>query len=257
MNPSVSIILTTYNRPELLKESITSILSQSYIDFELLVIDNFSDFDFFELISGFNDARIKPFQKANNGIIAISRNYGIQLAAGEFIAFCDDDDLWETTMLAEQVNVMKKHHNVALSCTGSSFINNPVRKSLLGEFLSSANRFFLSLNIIPAKYTLLAITFITNSSVVFRKKIVADIGLISEDPTINTILDYDYYLRISLKYDIFFLNKKLVRYRFHSQQVSDVDVSKTHQKTNKVVLSHWDKLNFIQKIIFKIIRNLK
>ena len=100
---------------------------------------------------------------------------------------------------------------------------------------------------------MLVVTFITNSSAVFRKKIVADIGLISEEPAINTILNYEYYLRISLKYKIFFLNKKLVKYRFHDQQVSDEDGSKTHQKTTKVVLSHWDKLNFIQKIIFRVI----
>lgn len=253
MNPSISIILTTYNRPGLIKESIASILCQTYSDFELIVIDNFSEYDFFELIQGFNDIRIKPFQKANKGIIAVSRNYGIELATGEFIAFCDDDDLWEPTLLEEQIQVMRKNLNVALSCTASSFINNPVKKSFAGECLSSANRFFLSLNIIPAKYVLLWITFITNSSVVFRKSIVQDIGFISEDPAINTILDYDYYLRISLKYRIFYLNKKLVQYRFHEQQVSDVDISKTHQKTTKVVLAHWDQLDILQKRIFRIV----
>ena len=60
--PLVSVIVTTYNRKEMLKETILSILNQTYSNFELIVVDNFSDYDFFNFIKSFEDSRLKPFQ---------------------------------------------------------------------------------------------------------------------------------------------------------------------------------------------------
>ena len=93
-NPLISVIVTTYNRKLFLKKSIDSILNQIFIDFGLIVVDNFSNYDFNKFIQSFSDERIIPFQNQNNGIIAINRNVGIKKAKGEYIAFCDDDDLW-------------------------------------------------------------------------------------------------------------------------------------------------------------------
>ena len=75
--PLVSVVVTTYNRKEMLKITIKSILNQTYDNIELLIIDNYSNYDFFNFISSFNDSRIKAFQNKNNGIIAVNRNYGI------------------------------------------------------------------------------------------------------------------------------------------------------------------------------------
>jgi len=99
----VSVIVTTYNRKKLLKETIDSILNQTFRDFELIVVDNFSGYDFFAHINSFKDKRIKAYQKQNDGIIAVNRNYGIKKAKGEYIAFCDDDDLWEKHKLELQL----------------------------------------------------------------------------------------------------------------------------------------------------------
>ena len=76
--PLVSVIVTTYNRKEMLKETILSILNQTYSNFELIVVDNFSDYDFFNFIKSFEDSRLKPIQHNNNGIIAINRNLGLK-----------------------------------------------------------------------------------------------------------------------------------------------------------------------------------
>ena len=74
---NLSVIVTTYNRPSLLNETIKSILNQTFVDFELIVVDNFSNYNFFQLIKSYNDKRIKAFQNQNNGVIATNRNYGI------------------------------------------------------------------------------------------------------------------------------------------------------------------------------------
>ena len=102
----VSVIVTTYNRKEYLTGTINSILNQTFSDFELIVVDNFSEYDFFELIASFNDNRIKGFQNANNGVIARNRNIGIKHARYEYLAFCDDDDNWLPKKLETQLQFL-------------------------------------------------------------------------------------------------------------------------------------------------------
>jgi teichuronic acid biosynthesis glycosyltransferase TuaG len=101
--PLVSVIVTTFNRKELLKETINSILKQTFIDFELIVVDNYSDYNFIDYIKSFGDNKLIAFQNKNNGIIAVNRNYGIKKAKGKYIAFCDDDDCWDSEKLSKQV----------------------------------------------------------------------------------------------------------------------------------------------------------
>ena len=102
----VSVVVTTYNRKKYLTQTIKSILNQTFADFELIVVDNYSNYDFLSHINSLNDSRIRPFQNNNNGIIAVNRNFGIKKSKGEFIAFCDDDDIWINTKLEIQLNVI-------------------------------------------------------------------------------------------------------------------------------------------------------
>jgi glycosyltransferase involved in cell wall biosynthesis len=252
MDPKVSVIITTYNRQDLLRETIASILGQTFSNFELIIIDNFSEYDFEKFIHSFNDIRIIGKQNNNNGLIGVNRNLGISLAKAEFISFCDDDDIWEPHKLEHQLKIMETHPKVDMCCTASLFINNPVQKSGLRKMISHFNTLFLSLNIVPAKYILLMMSFITHSSVMYRKKTSVGVGPISENPAINTILDFDYYFRMSLSHKVFFLNKKLVQYRLHDNQISYKDVSKTKRKADDVIVSYWQRLNILQKIIFNL-----
>lgn len=102
--PKVSVIVTTYNREDLLKETLMSILDQTFVDFELIVVDNFSDYNFFKLIEHINDDRVIGFQNKNEGVIAKNRNFGMNIAKGDFIAFCDDDDSWKPHKLQVQID---------------------------------------------------------------------------------------------------------------------------------------------------------
>ena len=115
--PEVSVVVITYNRKELLKETIVSIINQTYTDFELLVIDNYSEYDFFGFIEELNDKRIKPYQNHNHGVIATNRNLGIQKATGSFISFCDDDDMWEPEKLEKQLQAFEQNPDILLVST--------------------------------------------------------------------------------------------------------------------------------------------
>lgn len=117
-HPLVSVIVTSYNRENYLKKTISSILSQTFKDFELIVVDNYSSFDFWTLIDSFEDSRIRAFQNANGGIIAINRNYAIERSKGRYVAFCDDDDLWHPEKLAVQIDYLSSRDHTVV---GSDF----------------------------------------------------------------------------------------------------------------------------------------
>jgi len=87
-----SIVIPTYNRAELLKGALESLINQTYQNWEAIVVDNYSVDETLQVVKLLADSRIKFHQFQNNGIIAKSRNYGIQQANGEWLGFLDSDD---------------------------------------------------------------------------------------------------------------------------------------------------------------------
>ena len=251
MPPKVSIVVTTYNRCDLLSETIQSIINQTFGDFELIVVDNNSNYDFVGLMESFGDPRLYFFQNQNDGVIARNRNFGIRRAVGKYIALCDDDDIWEKTKLGEQVKIMNKYPDVALCCTNTNFINMK-NLPLLNRFTSSVKDIFLSFNLISAKYLLISQYYVINSSVLFKRELINSCGFINEDPLLRSIEDYEFWFRISQNNRIYYLNKKLLWYRVHPEQVSTEDNHKVHKRTLKVVSDNWKNLNLFQRIIYFI-----
>ncbi len=107
----VSVILTTYNRADLVIQAIESVLHQTYPDFEVLVINDGSTDHTRAVLEGITDRRVKSIHQINSGLPA-ARNQGIKLANGKYIAFLDDDDLWLPNKLARQMQCMKLHPEV-------------------------------------------------------------------------------------------------------------------------------------------------
>jgi teichuronic acid biosynthesis glycosyltransferase TuaG len=250
MNPKVSIIVTTYNRENLLEKTLESILAQSYHDFELIVVDNYSQYDFFSFINKFSDKRIKAYRNENGGIIAINRNFGINLAAGEFIAMCDDDDIWEPDKLKKQVDLFLSKPSIVMCCTNVSIIGVSNRKNILKRLITYFKNCILSFNIIPARYLLVFLPFITNSSALFKKKILDKTGILDESSSLCAYEDFEFWFRMSNFGDIYFINEKLVQYRVHQQQFSDRLVKENRIKTRQIIFTFWPQLNFLQKGLY-------
>ena len=104
----VSVIIPTHNRSFLLKRAIQSVLDQTYPKFECIVVDDASKDQTPDVISSFEDDRIKYFLHEKNKGASAARNTGIRNSAGKFIAFLDDDDEWLDTKLEKQVTVLEK-----------------------------------------------------------------------------------------------------------------------------------------------------
>jgi len=116
MNALVSIITPCYNSDRFINECICSVLEQTYINWELLIVDDASEDSSKQLINAFaeKDSRIRFFSLEKNVGVAEARNVAISKARGRYIAFLDIDDIWKKEKLTEQIAFMK-HHDIAFS----------------------------------------------------------------------------------------------------------------------------------------------
>ena len=104
MNNLVSIIMPSYNTAKFISDSINSVLSQTYSNWELIIVDDCSSDNTDEIVSPFlSDKRIKYLKNEKNSGAAVSRNYALREAKGKWIAFLDSDDLWEKDKLQKQI----------------------------------------------------------------------------------------------------------------------------------------------------------
>jgi glycosyltransferase involved in cell wall biosynthesis len=110
--PNVSVIIPTYNRAYILPEAVESVLSQTYADFELIIVDDGSTDETASMVGGFGDQRIRFFQHDRNRGVAAARNTGLAEAQGVFVAFFDSDDIWMAEKLSVQIAFLEGHPEV-------------------------------------------------------------------------------------------------------------------------------------------------
>lgn len=124
MNDLVSIITPSYNSSIFIKETINSVLAQSYQNWEMIIVDDVSSDNSIQVIEKFivNDNRIKLIQLEKNSGAAVVRNKAIEIAEGKYIAFLDSDDLWLPEKLEKQIEFMEKN-NSALSYSNYNLID--------------------------------------------------------------------------------------------------------------------------------------
>src|ERR1700737_4457090 len=117
--PKVSVIIPTYNRAELLRSAIISVLTQIFQDFEVIVVDDASRDNTQNVVHSFNDRRIRYIRNGMNKGDAVARNVGITNSSCEYIAFLDDDDEWLPEKLEKQINLLENSSpNVGVVHTG-------------------------------------------------------------------------------------------------------------------------------------------
>ena len=110
MKPFFSIILATYNQANFLKKSLKSILSQTYQNWELIIIDNNSTDHTDKVIKNISDKRFRTYKINNKNILAKSRNLGIKKSKSDWICFIDSDDIWYAKKLEITKNYIEKNN---------------------------------------------------------------------------------------------------------------------------------------------------
>ena len=119
----VSVIVPVYNVQQYIAQTVSSVLAQTYSNFELLIIDDESPDRSVEICQQFQDSRIKIISQKNRGL-AGARNTGIRHAQGDYLAFLDGDDLWLPEKLAKHVQHLESSPQVGVSFSRSQFIDS-------------------------------------------------------------------------------------------------------------------------------------
>lgn len=198
-----SVIIPTYNRADLIRRCIDSVLNQSYQNFEIIVVDNYSEDATIDIVKSYADSRIKIFQIHNHGIIAASRNKGIVEASGEWICFLDSDDWWTSNKLETCLFYIDDYDMIyhgLFRQKGQKISKKMLGSEIRGE-MSVAN-------------LLLRNNPIANSSVLVRKDLInKKVGLLTENPKLVTVEDLDYWIRIiQVTHRIKYINEALGYY---------------------------------------------
>ncbi len=209
MRPKVSIIIPTYNRSELLKRAIVSVLNQTFDDFEILIIDGAKSEATKELVESFGDGRIRYIPQKGKGI-ANARNLGVLKARGKFIAFLDDDDRWRDDKLERQLEFFKElPENYGLVYTAFTYYHLE-KDRILGIKCPKASgnvyRYLLRDNITGT------------STIMVRRECFKRAGLFRE--SFPTCEDWDMWLRMSKRCLFGAVDQPLVDYSIHSGQFS-------------------------------------
>ena len=205
--PLVSVVVPTYNRVQLIGETIESILAQQYSNLELIVVCDGCTDQTETVVRSFKDARVRLVMQDNSGGPARPRNAGVSRAVGKYVAFCDDDDLWMPQKLRLQVALMEREPNAAL-CFAGGIVFGDGRRPLLGYRLKRSPR----RNHFRA---LLYSNFILNSSVLVRRAVLAEAGPFNVDQRLHGTEDYEMWLRIAHLHEFISIDEPLVRYRVH------------------------------------------
>lgn len=231
----VSIILCSFNRAHTLKESIDSILEQTYRDFELIVIDDGSTDHTLELLNSYQDIRVRVFPLEENQYYCAAANFGIRQAEGEYIAFATSDDIWEKEKLKRQVDYLEGRRECGACFTYTEVVNesgeatNEKYEMLSGLF---------NMNFHTQKEWVQRFIFegncVSHPSAVVRKTVLDAVG--GYNLLYCQSADMDLWLRIVRRYPIHVIDKKLVHYRIFKDpqaQISGMDEKKAARFLNE------------------------
>ncbi|HAA29251.1 MAG TPA: glycosyl transferase family A [Cyanobacteria bacterium UBA8553] len=207
--PTISVIIPAYNAEKTILETITSVIQQTYSNWEMIVINDGSTDRTLELLSTVKDARIKIFSYPNGGV-PVARNHGLNHATGDFIAFLDADDLWTPDKLELQLAKLQQHPEAGVVYSWAYYMDET------GESFHADNPIFFEGNVYAE---LLVRDFIVSgSNCTIRRQAIESVGKF--DPSVPGADDWDYWLRLALHWPFVVVPKLQIFYRQSSGSVS-------------------------------------
>jgi glycosyltransferase involved in cell wall biosynthesis len=209
-NPFVSVILPTYNRAQTLFRAISSVMEQSFRDFELIVVDDGSSDETLALIDSFVDERLIYIRLTHNAGVSAARNHGIRASRGALIAFQDSDDEWLPQKLELQVARMRPSDSLVgvvyapfVRIKPDSIDVYPKPRELLEGDLQAR---ILYKNLVSAQMALV------------KRECFGKAGLFDEN--LPCLVDWELWIRISRAYHFKFVDQPLARVYFTAESIS-------------------------------------
>ena len=209
-SPLVSIVIPTYNHAPMLQRALATVVEQTYQNWNAIVVNNFSTDNTLEVVAAFNDPRIQCVNFRNHGVIGASRNEGIALATGQYVAFLDSDDTWFPTKLEKCVEILESGSD--LVCHAEYWIDESGKSRLVAYGPSEAATHH---NLIYKGNR------ISTSATVVRTALLKEVHGFDVAPELISTEDYDLWIRLAAKSDKFaFISEPLGEYHRHDNNVS-------------------------------------
>src|SRR5512136_707500 len=204
INPKISVIMPVYNNEAYLPEAIESILSQTYADFEFIIISEFGTSpESVRIIESYSDNRIRHVPNETYLGMIESLNLGLKLARGKYVARMDADDISKPERFRRQIAYLEQHPDTGILGTGSEAVREDMTLIVIEERVTEA---------IMSKWLLLFGSPVAHPSVMARRDVLEQLG--GYDPSV-ICEDYDLWIRASKITEIKNLPENLVTRRIH------------------------------------------
>jgi len=246
--PLVSVIIPTYNRANRLSKAVNSVLSQTFSDLEVIVVDDYSTDNTTnkvqELIQ--QDQRVKYLRQEQNQGAPAARNRGIKQAQGKYIGLLDDDDQYLPEKIQEQVKIFENSKkdiglvyggfkNIVLNSDCEDRVKTPTIK---GDIFKA----------------LLEKCFVGSPTVLIKKKCFEKVGYFDEK--LQSCQDWDMWTRIAKEFKADYAEQVVANYYFHSGEQITTNFDKKAQGVNRIYAKHEKYLRKYPKIHLHRIKNL-
>ena len=230
MKKKISIILPNFNSQKYIKQTIQSILNQSFKLWELIIVDDCSNSETKDILKNYKkNKKIKIFYLNKNKGAAFCRNFAIKKAQSEYLAFIDSDDVWKKNKLKNQINFMKKN-NFLFTYTNYETFGKKIKKIYNPPKLNYSN--------------FIKNTSIATSTMMIKREEIKNIKFI------NSKICEDYYFKCKLLKKVKFaycLKKILTKYRIRNESLQSSNIRNFYWiwKINK----NYNNLNFFENFI--------
>lgn len=211
-NPKVSILMAAYNRPQFIDRAAKSIVSQTFTDWELLVVDDSTNDDVYRKVSEWTarDPRVRCVRTGHLGRIAKVSNLGLANMKGDYVAILDDDDYWLlTTKLEEQVAFLDANRDYVACGGGYSVVN--ARGEETRRFLKPERHPDIVKNALVANP-------MANSTTMFQRDVASRLG--NYDETMLQFADWDFWLKLGCAGKLYNAPKYYAAYQMWSEGMS-------------------------------------
>ncbi len=246
-NPFITVFMPNYNNEKYLASSIISILSQTYANYELIILDDASGDDSWTIIQEFankND-KIRTFKNNENLHVVNTRNKGFQLSSNEskYFAIIDSDDISLPNRLEEQISFLESNKEYGI--VGSDAIIIDENDDVIG-YRSYPSKDY------EIRKKILRFNPFAQSSIIIRKSILDQIG--DYDPEWKACSDYDLWLRIGQKSKFYNVKSNLIKYRISNTQMKSTNLKLTVQNTYRIQKKAIKKYEYEDTFYNKIYR---
>ena len=220
---TISVIIPVFNGEKTIRETIDSVLGQTFSDFELIIINDGSKDTTLEVVQKISDPRLKIFSYQNLGL-AVSRNRGIANATGEYVSFIDADDLWTSDKLEAQYQALQETPNAAVAYSWTNCINQESSFLRRGYYLSFSGEVY---------HYLLLTNFLENgSNPLIRHQALKAVG--GFDESLKSSEDWEMYLRLAAHYKFVAVESPQILYRISAGSMS-TNTTRMEVETVKVI----------------------